>query len=56
MTQKNRLAAVPDSSMASLYKALVSFLIEEADLRGWQDVSDRLKAVQAAVAGHLARD
>ena len=56
MTQKNRLAAVPNTSMLSLYKALVSFLIEEADLRGWQDVSERLKAVESALTGRLAQD
>lgn len=50
MTQKNRLAAVPDTSMLSLYKALVSFLMEEAQGRGWDDVSERLKAVEAALA------
>ena len=51
MTQKNRLATVPNAPMVSLYRALVSFLIAEADLRGWQDVSERLAAVEAALAG-----
>lgn len=49
MTQKNRLAAVPDTSMLSLYKSLVSFLMEEAQLRGWQEVNERLKAVEQAL-------
>lgn len=49
MTQTNRLAAVPDSSMLSLYKSLVNFLTEEARQRDWQDVSERLKAVQNAL-------
>lgn len=56
MTQKNRLAAVPNTSMLSLYKALVSFLIEEAEVRGWRDVSERLKSVEAALAGRSAAD
>lgn len=51
MTQKDRLAAVPDTSMLSLYRALVSFLMEEAQGRGWDDVADRLKAVESALAG-----
>lgn len=51
MTQKNRLTAVPDTSMLSLYKALVGFLAEEAQIRGWDDVSERLKAVQDVLAG-----
>jgi len=56
MTQKNRLAAVPNTSMLSLYKALVSFLIEEAEVRGWADVSERLRAVEAALAGRANSD
>ena len=51
MTQKNRLAVVPDTSMLSLYRALVGFLMEEAQGRGWDDVSEKLKAVEAALAG-----
>jgi len=51
MTQKNRLTAVPDTSMLSLYTALVNFLVEEAQIRGWDDVSERLKAVQNVLAG-----
>lgn len=50
MTQKSRLTAVPDTSMLSLFKALVNFLSEEAKLRDWNDVSDRLKAVENALA------
>lgn len=49
MTQKNRLTTVPDTSMLSLCKALVRFLGDEANVRGWQDVSERLKAVEAAL-------
>ena len=56
MTQKNRLAAVPDTSMLSLYRALVSFLMNEAQLRGWDDVTERLKAVEQALAGRTAQD
>lgn len=55
MTQKNRLTAVPDTSMLSLYKALVGFLVEEAQIRGWDDVSERLKAVQDVLAGREGR-
>lgn len=50
MTQKSRLTAVPESSMLSLFKALVNFLSEEAKLRNWDDVSERLKAVENALA------
>ena len=50
MTQKSRLTAVPDTSMLSLFKALVNFLAEEAKLRNWEDVSERLKAVEQAIA------
>lgn len=50
MTQKSRLAAVPDTSMLSLFKALVNFLSEEAKLRNWDDVNERLKAVEKALA------
>ena len=49
MTQKNRLAAVPDSSMLALYRAMVVFLSEEARGRGWDEVTERLKAVEAAL-------
>lgn len=56
MTQKNRLTAVPDASMVSLYKALVGFLIEEAQVRGWNDVGERLKAVESALQGRAAQD
>lgn len=54
--KKNRLAAVPNTSMLSLYKALVSFLIEEAQLRGWDDVSERLRAVESALSGRAVQD
>lgn len=55
MTQKNRLAAVPNTSMLSLYKALVGFLVEESELRGWDDVSERLRAVQDVLAEREGR-
>ena len=55
MTKKNTLAAVPDASMLSLYKALVSFLASEAQVRGWDDVSERLKAVEGALSGRTAQ-
>ena len=51
MAQKNRLTAVPDNSMISLYKALVDFLADEAQIRGWEDVNERLKAVKNALSG-----
>ena len=56
MIQKKRLAAVPNASMVSLYRALVGFLIAEADVRGWDDVSERLRAVEAALMGRAAQD
>ena len=49
MTQKNRLTTVPDTAMLSLCRALVNFLADETQLRGWQDVSEQLKAVEAAL-------
>jgi hypothetical protein len=49
MTEKNRLAAVPDTAMIPLCKALVSFLTQEAQGRGWDEVTARLKAVEAAL-------
>lgn len=51
MAQNNKLAAVPDASMLSLYRALVGFLMDEAQSRGWDDVSERLKAVETALKG-----
>ena len=56
MTQKNRLAAVPDTSMLSLCRALVGFLTDEAQSRGWSDVSERLRHVQDALAGRAQQD
>lgn len=57
MTEKNnRLAAVPNTSMLSLYKALVAFLVAEAQLRGWDDVSERLKSVESALDGRSSQD
>jgi hypothetical protein len=56
MTKKDRLAAVPDASMLSLCKALVGFLAGEAQVRGWDDVSERLKAVEGALNGRAAQD
>ena len=56
MTKKDRLAAVPDASMLSLYKALVGFLASEAQVRGWDDVSERLKAVEGALTGRASQD
>ena len=56
MTEKNKLATVPNPSMVSLFKALVSFLIAESEVRGWDDVSERLRAVEAALAGRSGKD
>lgn len=50
MTPKSRLTAVPDASMLSLFKAVVNFLAEEAELRNWDDVTERLKSVESALA------
>ncbi len=51
MTQKNRLASVPDTEILPLYSALISFLGHEAQQRGWQEVATRLLAVEAALGG-----
>ena len=56
MTQKNRLTTVPDTAMLSLCRALVNFLTDEAQVRGWQDVSERLKAVEAALTARGGTD
>jgi len=56
MTKKNTLGAVPDSSMLTLFRSIVGFLDEEANGRGWHDVSERLKAVERALAGHRDQD
>lgn len=54
--KKNWRAAVPNTSVVSLYKALVSFLIEEAQLRGWHDVSECVRSVNAALPGRADQD
>jgi len=51
MTQKNRLASVPDTEILPLYSALITFLGREAQQRGWQEVANRLLAVEAALDG-----
>lgn len=51
MTDKDALETVPDASMIALFKSLVGFLTEEAQNRGWDDVSTRLRAVENALAG-----
>jgi hypothetical protein len=56
MTQKSRLSTVPDSSMLSLYQALVRFLGDEAQQRDWQDVGERLRAVEAALTARGEAD
>lgn len=55
MTKKSSLAAVPDAAMLPLYKALVGFLSSEAQVRGWDDVSERLKAVEGALTGRTSQ-
>lgn len=55
MTDKDDLGAVPDASMLSLFRGLVNFLMEESRKRGWQDVSDSLQHVDAAIASRAAR-
>jgi hypothetical protein len=42
--------------MLSLCRALVNFLADETQLRGWQDVSEQLKAVEAALMARGAAD
>ena len=49
MIDKNRLTTVPDTSMLTLFKGLVTFLTEEAQQRGWEDVTARLKSVESAL-------
>lgn len=51
MTQKNSLTSVPDNAMLTLFKSLARFMAEEAQIRGWSDVTERLKAVQKALGG-----
>lgn len=51
MTNKDALDTVPDASMIALFKSLVGFLTEEAQNRGWDDVTTRLRAVESALAG-----
>lgn len=51
MTNKDALDTVPDASMIALFKSLVGFLMEEAQNRGWDDVSTRLRGVESALAG-----
>ena len=55
MTEKNKLAAVPDASMLSLYKALIAFLMAEAEGRGWNEVTERLKSVEQALTGAMEK-
>lgn len=56
MTKKNSLGAVPDTSMLTMFKSIVSFLNEEAHGRDWQEVSERLKTVENALAGRSDLD
>lgn len=56
MTDKNNLSAVPDPAMLTLFRSIVGFLSVEADGRGWKDVAERLKAVEAALAGRRDED
>jgi hypothetical protein len=56
MTQNNKLTTVPDTAMLSLCRSLVRFLTDEAQLRGWQDVSERLTAVEAALVARGGAD
>lgn len=51
MTDKEALSTVPDASMLALFKSLVGFLTDEAQNRGWDDISTRLRAVETALAG-----
>jgi len=55
MTDKDDLGAVPDASMLSLFRGLVNFLMEESRKRGWQDISDSLQQVDAAIANRVTR-
>jgi hypothetical protein len=47
MLDDTDLGSVPDSSMISLFKGLIGFLSTEAQSRGWDDVSQSLKAVES---------
>lgn len=49
MKDKDGLGTVPDASMLSLFKSLVGFMVEESKGRGWEDVTSRLQAVEAAL-------
>jgi hypothetical protein len=55
MTDRDDLGAVPDASMLSLFRGLVTFLMEESRKRGWQDISDSLQQVESAIASRAAR-
>ena len=50
MMDRKNLGTVPDTSMIVLFKSLVGFLTTEAEGRGWADVTERLHAVESALA------
>ena len=56
MTKKNSLGTVPDPSMLTLFRSIVTFLSDEAEGRGWEDISERLKSVEHALAGRSLGD
>lgn len=49
MIKKNSLGTVPDTSMLTLFRSIVTFLTEEAEGRGWGDITERLKSVENAL-------
>ena len=51
MQDTNDLGSVPDPSMLALFKSLLGFLTSEAEGRGWDEISERLRAVENALAG-----
>lgn len=51
MQDTDDLGSVPDPSMLALFRSLVNFLSAEAEGRGWQEISERLKAVESALSG-----
>ncbi|MFN4142140.1 hypothetical protein [Aestuariivirga sp.] len=50
MADNKNLGSVPDTSMIVLFKSLVGFLTNEAQGRGWADVTERLHEVESALA------
>ena len=56
MTNKKSLGSVPDTSMLTLFRSIVTFLTDEAEGRGWSDIADRLKSVDDVLAHRVGGD